>query len=199
MPLGAWSGVVLQLASGTPGNRWKFAKRHKRELTTHKQEKEFIHPFIYLFLLVEVSEQAGGLMLRVCVQERCGVLRSAHLGWLGAPTLVGGEAEDPLTCELLCKVHTPQTPVPLRLSIPELFMESCSECSLCSPLSPNLAPNCCQEPFLLLTPCSLLLRWLQEGVPSAVVFSRPFSKQPCSTCVDEGKGCHPCEVWPSVP
>lgn len=76
VPLGAWSGVVLQLASGTPGNRWKFAKRHKRELTTHKHEKEFIHPFIYLFLLVEVSEQAGGLMLRVCVQERCGVLRS---------------------------------------------------------------------------------------------------------------------------
>lgn len=48
--LGAGSGIVLQLASGTAGNRWKFAKHHKRELTTHKQEKEqFIHLFICFF------------------------------------------------------------------------------------------------------------------------------------------------------
>lgn len=82
VPLGAWCGVVLQLASATPGNRWKFAKRHKRELTTHKQEEEqFIHLFIYLFLLFEVSGRAGGLMLRVCTQERCGVLHAAHRAW----------------------------------------------------------------------------------------------------------------------
>lgn len=83
----------------------------------------------------------------------------------------GGQAEAPLTCELLCKMHAPQTPAPLRLSVSELFMKSCSKCSLCSPPCPQLAPNCCQEHFCLYTPCSQC-SWLLSALSKAALLHR---------------------------
>lgn len=96
--LGAGSGIVLQLASGTAGNRWKFVKHHKRELTTHKQEKEqFIHLFIYLFLLFEVSGKADALSALRRSVGCCILLTGA-----GGSGTVGGQAEAPLTCVSSC-------------------------------------------------------------------------------------------------
>lgn len=138
-------------------------------------EEGTIYPSIYLSVSFIRGLRTG--RCPQCTQEKCGVLHSAHWGW--GLWHCGRTSRSPSDmCELLCKVHAPQTPAPLRLSDPELFMKSCSECSLCSPLCPQLTPNCCQEYFLLFTPCSLLLPWLQEGVPSAVAFSWQCSFAP---------------------
>lgn len=153
-------------------------------------EEGTIYPSIYLSVSFIRGLRTG--RCPQCTQEKCGVLHSAHWGW--GLWHCGRTSRSPSDmCELLCKVHAPQTPAPLRLSDPELFIKSCSECSLCS-LCPQLTPNWCREYFLLFTPCSLLLPWLQEVVPSAVVFSWPFPVRFCSTAADEGTGCHPCAV-----